>query len=189
MQRFYALIRILILLLIITKIFHKTTILVADHHHHRQVSPSTPTSSKGISLSCRFPSNHHHMFSPESYFGESQLRTLNITITIIANRVSIHYNAKYAQHQEPVISAELKRGSRVPTHTFEFRTQVIELGLMMWNTPPRDNDNLTCLQIWRPRKWKVKASYKGGTEAIPTVVVSGPSRNSSFLKHTSSGDL
>ena len=59
----------------------------------------------------------------------------------------------------------------------------------MWNTPPHDNDNPTCLQIWRPRKWKVKASYKGGTEAIPTVVVSGPSRNSSFLKHTSSGNL
>ena len=77
---------IIIIIIIITL---KTTILVADDHHHRQVSLSTPTSSKGISLSSRFPSNHHHMFSPESYFGESQLRTLKITITIIANRVSI----------------------------------------------------------------------------------------------------
>ena len=43
----------------------------------------------------------------------------------IAIMVMAHYNEAF-QHQEPVLSTELKQGSRVPTHTFEFRTQVIK---------------------------------------------------------------
>ena len=67
----------------------------------------------------------------------------------------------FLQHQEPVIAEELRLGSRSPTHTFTFHTRV-----------------------WRPTNWRVTAACKGGMEEIPTVVLSGQSRNSSFLRHT-----
>lgn len=70
----------------------------------------------------------------------------------------------FLQDQEPVLAAELRAGSRVPTHTFEFRTQ-----------------------IWRPANWVVTASYQGSSEVIPTVVFSGPSKNSSFIRHNTAG--
>ena len=68
----------------------------------------------------------------------------------------------FLQHQEPVLAAELRAGSQQPRFTFQFRTQ-----------------------IWRPSNWLVTANYQGNVEVIPTVVFSGPTKNSSFIRHNS----
>jgi hypothetical protein len=71
----------------------------------------------------------------------------------------------FLQHQEPVLATELRRGSRVPSRTFEFRTR-----------------------IWRPAHWEVTAVMPGGqSETIPTVVLSGPSKTSAFIQQSAAG--
>ena len=101
--------------------------------------------------------------------------TIMITIAIMLILIITKHSSTKSQCCRPSWSKDLECR---PTHLSS---------ALRWSKMLPGGSEMKISQIWRPRKWKVKASYKGGTEAIPTVVVSAPSRNSSFLKHTSPG--
>jgi len=67
----------------------------------------------------------------------------------------------FLQDQEPMLEKELKSNVKLPTHTFEFKTQ-----------------------IWNPRNWIVTQNFQGASEVIPTVVYSGPSKTLSFIRQS-----
>ena len=67
----------------------------------------------------------------------------------------------FLRDQEPILEQELRNNVRLPTHSWEFRTQ-----------------------IWNPRFWVVTKHFQGTSEVIPTVLHTGPAKTLSFTRHS-----